>query len=185
MSVLTLPTCPTDCASALPEVDFDLCAPAVHYGEVSMLYVARADAADFSNVDQIGEWNTRLSETDPGADAIRPLTIIGELPEPEQTELSISGDRTVVGFKNFTLNIEVDETNDTNYEFLLTYECNVQVKMWYATADGMLYGGNEGILATLRMNNVIPRDRAETAKFIGTAKWKSKHSPLRCVSPMA
>ena len=185
MSVLLLPTCPTDCAGSLPEVAFDECAPVVHYGEIEKIYIARSDAADFTNVDLIAEWTTRLSDTSADPDAIRALTVIGELPEPEQSEITISGDRTVVGFKQFTLNVEIDETNDTNYLFLLTYECNVKVKLWFETADGMLYGGNEGIDGTLRLNNTIPRERAEIAKFIGTFKWKSQFSPLRCASPMA
>lgn len=185
MSVLTWPVCPTDCAGSLPAVDFDECAPEVHYGEVAKLYVAAADAASFANVELIGEWTTRISEDAVGADNIRALTIIGELPEPEQTEISISGDRTVVGYKQFTLNIEIDETNDVNYNFLLTYECNVKVKAWFETADGILYGGNDGIEGTLRLNNMIPRERTDVAKFVGTFKWKSQFSPLRCVSPMA
>lgn len=185
MSVLNYPICPTDCAGTLPAVDFDLCAPEVHYGEITKIYVARADADDFTDVDQLGEWTTRLTQTGTGDDDIRELTVIAELPEPEQSEVSISGDRSVVGFKQFNIDLEIDETNDTNYEFLLTYECDVQTKIWFETADGLLYGGNEGLLGVLRLNNVIPRDRAEVAKFMGTFKWKSQHSPLRCVSPMA
>ena len=72
-----------------------------------------------------------------------------------------------------------------NYNFLLTYECNVKVKLWFETADGLLYGGNAGLEGTLRLNNVIPRERTDVAKFIGTFKWKSQFSPLRCASPMA
>jgi len=185
MSVLILPTCPTDCAGSLAEVVFDECAPVVHYGEVAKLYIATVDAADFTNVDLIGEWTTRLSDDGADPDAIRTLVVIGELPEPEQSEITISGDRTVVGFKQFTLPFEVDETNDTNYNLLLTYECNIKVKMWFETADGVLYGGNEGIEATLRLNNMIPRERTDVAKFVGTAKWKSQFSALRCASPMA
>ena len=58
-------------------------------------------------------------------------------------------------------------------------------KLWYETFDGMLYGGNEGIQATIRANQVIPRETTELVKFIGTAKWKAQFSPLRAVSPMA
>jgi len=185
MSVLVLPTCPTDCAGSLPIVAFDECAPEVHYGEVAKLYVAKADAADFTNVELLAEWTARLSETDTGADKIRELTIIGDLPIPEQTEQTISGDRTVVGFKQFVLNVRIDETNDTNYNFLLQYECNVKIKAWFETADGVLYGGNEGIEGTLRLNNMIPEARTDVASFQGTLKWKNQFSPLRCASPMA
>jgi hypothetical protein len=185
MSVLLLPTCPTSCAGSLPAVDFDDCAPELHWGEVSKLYIAAVTAADFTNVELLAEWTTRLSETLTGADTIRELTVLGDLPAPEQTEQAISGDRTAVGFKTFTLPFDIDETNDINYNFLLTYECNMKVKVWYETADGMLYGGNEGIEATLRMDQIIPRERTEIVKFTGSLKWKNEHSPLRCESPMA
>lgn len=185
MSVLTLPTCPTDCAGSLPDVSFNECAPEIHYGEVAKIYIARSDAASFTNVDLIGEWTTRLSDTSDDPDAIRTLIVMGDLPEPEQSEITISGDRTVVGFKQFTLPFDIDETNDTNYLLLLTLECNIKNKMWFETADGMLYGGNEGIEATIRMNNIIPRPRTDVALFSSTAKWKSQTSPLRTASPMA
>mgnify|MGYP001212048190 FL=1 len=186
MSVLILPTCPTGCDTGLPAVDFDICAPELHFGEIEKIYIAAGDADDFTNVEDLTEWTDRLSETEfVTGNEIRELTVIGDLPEPEQTEQTISGDRTVVGFKQFTLNFSIDETNDVNYNFLLTLECNIAFKFWYETADGMLYGGNEGITATLRVNQVIPRDRNEYVTFVGTAKWKSRTSPLRCVSPMA
>jgi len=185
MSVLTLPTCPTDC-TGLPAVNFDDCAPDIHYGEVVKLYMAAADADDFANVELIGEWTTRLSESATATgDEIRELTVFGDLPEAEQSEITISGDRTVVGFKQFTLNFEIDETNDINYNWLMTLECNMKFKIWFETSDGRLYGGNEGILATVRANLMIPRDRAEIVKFMGTAKWKSIFSPLVGDSPMA
>lgn len=186
MSVLNLPDCPTGCDTGLPAVDFDICAPELHYGEIEKIYIAAADADDFTNVEDLAEWTTRLSDSAVvTGNEIRALTVIGELPEPEQTEHTISGDRTAVGFKQFTVNFEVDETNDINYNWLLTLECNVKFKFWFETADGLLYGGNEGLLATIRVNQVIPRERTELAKFIGTAKWKSQFSPLRCLSPNA
>jgi len=185
MSVLQLPICPTDCAGALEAVSFNECAPEIHYGEISKVYVARADAADFVAVDVITEWTARLDDSGADADDIRTLIGIGELPVPEKTELTISGDRIIYPPKKFTLNFEVDETNDTNYEFLLNTECNLKFKFWYETSDGMLYGGNTGIEAIISMDAPIPKSREEIAKFMMTAKWKSANHPLRCLSPMA
>jgi hypothetical protein len=185
MSVLVLPVCPTDCSGSLESVLFDECAPEIHYGEIAKIYVSRADSADFANVEDLAEWTGRLDDTGVDPDDIRTLIVIGELPEPEQTEIAISGDRQIVGYKTFTLTFDIDETNDVNYNFLLNTECNLKYKFWFETADGLLYGGNEGIEATIKLNPVIPRGRADVAKFMGTAKWKSKNSPLRCVSPMA
>ena len=185
MSILILPTCPQDC-TGLPAIEKDLCAPEYHYGQIKTFYIAAADAADFTNVEDLAEWTTRLDDTATATgDEIRELPVIAELPEPEQSEIATSWDRIAVGLKQFSVPFEVDETNDTNYNWLLTLECNMTFKLWYETFDGMLYGGNEGIQATIRANQVIPRETTELVKFIGTAKWKSQFSPLRAVSPMA
>ena len=114
MSVLLYPTCPESCGGALPAVSFDDCAPAIHYGEVSKLYLANVEAANFTNVELLSEWTTRLSENSTDANAIREITVIGDLPEAERTEIAISGDRTIAGVKNFTMNFEIDETNGSS-----------------------------------------------------------------------
>jgi hypothetical protein len=185
MSVLLNPTCPSDCTD-LPAIEKNLCAPEYHYGQIKTFYLAAADAADFTNVEDLAEWTTRLSDSDTiTGDEIRELPVIAELPEPEQNEIATSWDRIAVGLKQFSIPFNVDETNDVNYNWLLTLECNLTFKLWYETFDGMLYGGNEGIVVTLRANQVIPLESTDLTKFVGTAKWKSQFSPLRCVSPMA
>ena len=185
MSVLTLDPCPVDCAGALGAVSFSECAPELHYGEIAKMYVARADAADFAAVDVITEWTARLDDTGVDADDIRTLIGIGELPEPEQTEVTISGDRTIVGYKTYNLTFEVDETNDTNYELMLQTQCNLTYKIWLEMSDGMLYGGNTGIELTLRGVHPLVKGREEVQKIIFKGKWKSMNDPLRCLSPMA
>lgn len=184
MSNLYLPPCPTECSGSLEAVSFNECAPTIHYGEVSKLYVARADASDFANPQTITEWTARLSDSDVAADKIRTFIGIGEMTAPEKSELPISGGRTIYSPKTFNLLFEVDETNDTNYEFLLSTECNVKYKFWFETSDGMLYGGKTGIEAVINMDAPIPKGREEVAKFMMSMKWKSKNHPLRCTSPM-
>lgn len=185
MSVLNLPTCPDDCAGSLPEVSFNECAPEVYFGEISKIYVAKSDSADFSDVEDLAEWTTRLSQDSTDPDVIRELTVIAELPEPEVTEQAISSDRTIVGYRQFVINGEIDENNDVNYNFMLNLQCNLSHKIWYETADGILYGGNEGIQVTIRAHEFIPRARTDVKKIMFVIKWKSKFSPLRCVSPNA
>ena len=191
MSVLIPITCPVGCEGALVPVNFDLCAPEVHYGEVSKIYLADADAASFVSyaaIETAAAWQARIDLTDPqtttGPNVIRVLTVLGDLPVAEQTEISISGDRTIVGAKQFTLTFEIDETNAYNYNFLLTSECNLTFKMWFETSDGMMYGGLDGIIASLRLNLMIPRARTDIVKYMGTLKWKSVFSPYVSLSPL-
>lgn len=184
MSVLLYPTCPESCAGSLPEPSFNECAPVIGYGEVSKIYLAKADADGFTNVELLSEWTSRLALGVSDPDAIRAFTVIGDLPEPELTEITISGNRTVTGFKKFSLPFEIDEDNDENYQAHLTFECNTKFKMWFETADGMMFGGNQGIDASILSNYMIPRGRTEVRKVMGRAKWDSKKSPLRNVSPL-
>lgn len=189
MSVNVLPTCPSDCTGVLESVSFNECAPEVHFGEIAKLYLwvdsATPPFSSQADYDSAAHWATHLDPTGTDIDDIREFIVIGEQPEPEQTETAISGDRTVVGYKKFTLNLEIDETNETNYNFLLGSECNGSYKANYETADGILYGGYLGLDMSIKMNQVIPRSRQEVVKIMVKVTWQSKNHPFRQISPVA
>lgn len=189
MSVYVLPTCPTDCTGVLDEVSFSECAPEVHFGEIAMLYLwvdsATPPFANQTEYDSAAQWVLHLDNSGVAIDDIRFLTVIGDMPEPEQTETPISGDRTVVGYKKFTVNFEIDETNETNYTFLLSSECNGKYKMNFETADGIIYGGWAGLDVSIKINQIIPKERTGVVKIVGKATWTSKNSPFRQVSIVA
>jgi hypothetical protein len=185
MSVLLYPSCPTDCSGLLPDAGGSICAPTLGYGEVEWLIVSRADSADFADIESLAEWTTRQAKLNTDPDAISIFHVIGELPEPDVSETTISGDRTVRGEKTFNLNFTIDEDDDDNYEAHLTFECGNKFKIWFATADGMLFGGDSGIEASVLTNYVIPRERTALRVINGKATWKDKRSPLRSVYPLA
>lgn len=190
MSVLFVPPCPTTCSGSLADVLFNECAPEWHYGEVSKIYIAESDFESvdnagnpgFSDVTSLTEWNDNLSDTVDSK--IRTLVVLGDLPEAETTEIAASGDRIAIGYKTFSLIFEIDETNDTNYNFLLMSECGGKYLIWFETSDGLLFGGNLGIEVSLRLNYLIPRERTAFQKIMGKATWKSLQSPFRCESPL-
>jgi hypothetical protein len=190
-NVLYVPPCPTTCSGAVAEVSFSECAPEYHWGEISKLYIVESDFesvdnagnAGFSDVTSLTEWNDNLSDT--VDNKIRTLIVIGELPEPERLEVPASGDRIAIGQKTFNLNFAIDETNDTNYGFLLQTECGGKFLIWFETSDGQLYGGNAGIEASIVLNQAIPRERNAIVTIVGKATWKSQFSPFRCDSPLA
>lgn len=181
MSNLFLPPCPTSCSGSVAAVDFDDCAPVWHWGEVSKVYVGPTTIPTFDST-SLAAWNTYLSDT--VADKIRTLTTLGDMPEAASTETQMSGDRVSSGTKTFTLNFQIDETNDTNYAFYQMVECGGKFKLWFETSDGELYGGNEGILVSIKINQVIPPERSAPVKIMAVATWKSLHSPARYLSPM-
>lgn len=188
MSVISLPVCPTTCGGTLGAIDFDDCAPEVHFGEIAKLYLGVLDEIPFASqaeFDSAAHWATHLSDSATTAGAIREFTVIGEMPEPEQTEVPISGDRIVQGFKKFVLNLEIDETNETNYNFLLLSECGGKYKAWFETADGIIYGGYQGLEVSVKMNQPIPKSRQELVKITVKVSWQSKNHPLRQISIVA
>jgi len=189
MSVISLPDCPTDCTGALESVSFNDCAPEVHFGEIEKIYLwvdsVTPPFASQAEYDSLAHWNTHLDNSGTDIDDIRYLTVIGEMPEPEQTETAISGDRTVIGYKKFTVPFEVDETNETNYSFIFATECNGSYKANFETADGIIYGGYLGLDVSVKMNQVIPRSRQEVVKIMGVITWSSQNHPFRQVSIIA
>jgi len=173
----------------LESVSFNDCAPEVHFGEIAKLYLwvdsATPPFASQANFDSPSHWATHLNQSGVAVDDIREFTVIGEMPEPEQTETPISGDRTVIGYKKFTLNLEIDETNEINYNFLLASECNGKYKAVFETADGIMYGGYLGLDVSVKMNQVIPRTRQEVVKIMVKVTWTSKNHPFRQISIVA
>jgi hypothetical protein len=189
MSVVVLPDCPTDCLGILESVEFSECAPEEHFGEIAKLYLwvdsLTPPFASQAQYDSAAHWATHLNDSGVAIDDIREFTVIGEMPEPEQTETPISGDRIVVGYKKFVLNLEIDETNETNYNFLLASECNGKYKANFETADGILYGGYLGLDVSVKMNQVIPKERSGIVKIMTKITWSSKNHPFRQISPVA
>lgn len=178
-----LPTCPTDCSGILPEVNFNACVPAIARGRVRRIYLGKATDSSFSDWTSDTEWLTRLSLDAVTADKIRPLTVIGTKPVPEATELDISDERKAIAEKTHKVDFKIDEVTDENYEFLRAMECGVQMKAWYATKD-YLYGGNDGIVVSIKIDEVIPENNKELSYFQGTITWISKFHPERCSNPL-
>lgn len=184
MSVLYLPDCPTSCESALQPVSFNTCSPTFHWGEIAKVYVAPADLSLTGfDVTDLADWTALLGDT--GDDKIRTLIGMGEMAEPEITEVETSGDRKAYGYRQYTISFTIDETNDTNYSWMAMTGCNTNYLFWFETADGVLYGGNDGIEGTAVFHQVIPKSRKELVTFQGTFKWQNKFAPYRCDSPMA
>ena len=185
MSVLVYPDCPTDCASSLPIVSFNDCAPELKYAEIEQIFIARADADEFSDINDLNEWNTRLGSDNSDKDHINALTVKAEFPEPEVNEIEGTADRRYIGIRRYSINGIIDENNDANYLAMLEMQCNIKFRMWFKFADGSLYGGNEGLLATFAINEVASDNRQELRVFNFSAKWTAKRAPLRSVYPLA
>jgi hypothetical protein len=186
MSVLAYPTCPTDCAGLLPDPSFSDCAPVWGYGEFEVMYIGKAGTAAFANVEDLAEWTTRLGLVITDDDAIRAFTIKGQLAAPTVAEVTASKNRKVRGLKEFNVAFQIDEVSDENYQAHLTFECGGEYVIWLGTADGFLFGGNEGIQnVSILTNIIVPLERTALRYIDGQAIWSNKKSPLTSINPNA
>lgn len=183
--------CAENCEDAqLPSVNFDDCSPENNLSEIEWIAVARSDASDFTDVEDVTEWETRIAqaaaETPPDPDdTIRMIRVIGDKPAPEVQTRVVSGNRTIQTGKNHTLNVEIDETNALNYEFARSTSCNATYKLWYVTSAGLVYGGICGMKAQMVLNLIQARGPGEIEKYVGTVTWQDKIDPPRADFPLA
>ena len=177
-------SCPNSCETALPEVKFSKCSPNIVLSEIVRIFVGKQTIQPFNNWKDASEWTQRLSETANTANAIRPLTVIADKPAGSPVVKEISNGRKYNLRKDFTVNIEIDDVSPENYEFMRVTQCGGEYKLWFETAGGRIYGGNEGIDASLVLDNVLGRGKDEIEKITGTATWSDKFSPEMTLSPI-
>lgn len=176
--------CLDDCSFDIPAVSFADCNPEVNLSQIAKIYMAQPDAAGFTDWTLAGEWVSRISSDSTDVDAIRAITVIADKPIPETTSKTISGNRIVVTDKKHTINFDVDESNVTNHEFARGGKCIRQVKMWYETIGGLLFGGNSGIDATFTIDMNLSRSEGDIILYQGNLKWSSTDLEERTTSPI-
>lgn len=180
------PTCATGCDSKLPEVSFDYCSPTVEFGEIDKIYVMARSGSPLLDWESLTEWNERLA-LDPSVteDAIIELHVAGDQPLPESDEIIISLDRKIQTPKTFTLNIDIDDLTDENYQFMRWLECNTIVRAWYSAKD-VLFGNNAGIdNVNVKLGYKIDRGQKVPQMISGTVSWEGEFSPNRITNPLA
>jgi len=181
-----VPTCPVGCASILPDVSFDLCNPNVTFGEIQRIFVGMADAAPFASGswEDLSLWTAALALATNQPNAIRQLYVSADLPAASADEVVISLGRKIYSPATHTINVDVDDLSQENYDFMRTLGCNLQFRVWFMTEDYM-FGGQDGILAQFTLRPVIERGIKSLNKLSGTITWEDKFSPERAVSVYA
>lgn len=178
------PLCPNDCDQPLAEVEFDDCAPEINASEIKRVFMAKGNAAAFNNWAQPQEWGERLSQAGTEQDAIRELTVIGDMPAGSGVSKDISNGRKYIIGKDRTLNFTIDDVSNKNYDFARSTECGGKYRLWFETMGGKMYGGNKGIKATVVMDIILNRGTDEIETIAGVATWRAKFSPERVESPI-
>ena len=183
MSTLN-PTCPTNCGSVLPESSFDECNPNVSFGEIEAIFFQAASADEMVDWENLAEWTQLLALATSDGNAMRKFDVIADMPMPAADESIISKGRKVYSPATRTLNVDIDDVSDENYEFARTTGCNLQFIVRFATPSYM-YGGNAGILAMVKFEPVIERGQKSINKLTGTITWDAQFAPERAESVFA
>ena len=169
----------------MPEAEADLCAPNVNYSQVNAVYIGTGDNP-FTNWEDLSEWLARIDNADvTDATKLRKFHTVGDKPAPEKNKIDFSQDRTLYSIPKHTLNLKVDETGDKNYEFIRWLELNPgqTFRVWYQVGK-YLYGGNNGVPASVNFDDIIDEDKKTLNIFAGTVSWEGVH-PERALNPMA
>lgn len=181
---MSLPTCPVDCTSTLPVLDFDLCAPEINAGQISKFYFTTI-GNPLASVASEAEWDSRLDNDSVSATAIRALIGIGSLAAAEVTEKEVSLGRKIFGKRSYTLPFKVDESNNTNHAAFRVLQCNTGNYLgWFETRDGKLYGGNSGIEVKIKADIVIPEAYDDIIIYQLDITWEAQFMPEVIDSPI-
>ena len=153
-------------------VSFDECNPEVCDAQISKVYMTNVGNPLTDWTDPV-EWGTRLSNSAVAADAIRTLNVVGSKDKPSSNIKEISLKRKVIGQKDHTVNLKVDECSDLNHEAVRQLECGGNYLFWYETLGGKLFGSTDGITAFIELDMIIPESSDEIITYDGTLTWKA------------
>lgn len=194
-NLYSCPTCPENCEEfAMPSVDFADCVDAhvEEESEISEVFMTVPQDDGNGNITGVGapaDWSSAASWTAAisasGAGAVRHLIGIGDKPTADQDTRTISRGRTKYGPKTFTVNFDIDDVSDLNYELIRNLECGVDVVFWFQTKGGYLYGGSTGIKATAQADWILDRGDGSYSRGQITLTWTALCNPPRIESPIA
>ena len=195
MSLYSCVACPDDCDDfAMPAVDFADCVDShtEEESEITEIFMTVPQDDGNGNITAVGgpgDWTSAASWAGAisasGASKVRQLIVIGDKGQADQESRIISRGRTKYGPKTFTVNADIDDVSDLNYELIRNLECGVDVVFWFQTKGGYLYGGAEGIKATATADWILDRGAGSYSRGAITLTWKHTCNPPRIESPIA
>lgn len=169
----------------LPKVIADFCSPVTNFGQIKKIRLGN-QGNPFTDWTLLAEWTQRLDNADEtDATKIRTLHGIGGKAKPESSNVPFSLGRSITTSKTHTISFKADEVGDENYALIQFFEDNngQQVSLWYEIGK-YLYGGNDGVTASISVDEVTPENENELQYHEYTITFLGGH-PARVLNPMA
>lgn len=184
------PNCPTDCGqNSLPAVDFADCAEAVviEESEICAVYMT---TPDYNNPGQPSakpaDWGSAASWASVIGNGVLELFGVGDMPvsDPNVVTISKRRQRKLSGLR--TINFDIDDMSDANYNLIRELACGNDVVIWFATYGGYLYGGDNGFQVSVTVSDP-ELGRGEGTYALGKLQfqWRAKSAPPRIMNPLA
>lgn len=177
-----MPVCSDE--TGMPETDFNYCEPNVLLSEIKRVFFAVVAADPFDDWFNPVSWNARLSEDSNDRNAIRPLNCIADKPLPIPIRKRISCERNVTTHKTHIVNVSIDEVSDANHAFMQSLKKGKRVRFWYETTGGLMFGSNDGIIATVFGDMVLDRGQGEIMRYELQVLWNSLGTETYIDSPI-
>jgi hypothetical protein len=155
----------------LPVVAYDYCDPEILFGEISMIRWTRPGDS-LTDVTDLAEWEGRISNSAAipvsGLWPIRELPVSAEMGEPDVTESEISGGRKVYSTPKYKIPFESTDFNTANLAFVRAMQAKpgTTVALWFES-PGLIWGGDNGVTANVKITAVIPKSRTELCTIKG------------------
>jgi hypothetical protein len=130
------------------------------------------------------EWSARLNLPANDPAKIIKLIVNAEKPDADVPAIAASRGRTAYGIATHTVQGEIDEVSDENYELMRNLRCGKTVTIWYEKYDGISYGGPTGVDVSVKMGHIIPKTAAELENLPFTLQWKALIDPCRFIHPL-
>lgn len=185
------PSCPEDCGQfTLPAVDFSDCAEGVEIeeSEICAIYMTTPDANNPGEpIAKPSDWTSMAAwESVIAGGSVKELFGIGDMPESSANVVTISKQRKKKLPSGRTINFDIDDMSQANYDFIRSLSCGQDVVIWFATIGGYMYGGDKGFQVTVTTADPV-LGRGEGTFAIGklVLEWKQLSPPPRTLNPLA
>ncbi len=193
--------CPTDCLNLeVPDYAKNSCPQGytLERSEINRIYMAAVTQDGVTGVDipaaypddwtLAADWNAVLGNSDSGGATVRELIGIGSKPEAETETTTIFDDVEKILDTLQTIEFNVSDWNQTNYDFLRQLQCNGggSYYIWYTTRGGGMYGGPQGFQVTIKRPQLVFNSGASSfATGTLMIEWNNMFDPIRIDNPLA
>lgn len=127
------------------------------------------------------DWESAVDNTDTANNFVKYLSGVGSIDTPDKTTLTVAKGQVVTTIRLYTLQMEVFNLSNTQYETLRKIQCNpTNYTFWVENIGGHIFGGSLGISPTLTdVDFPLGSGDEDIERAVLTIQWRAKCDPER------